>query len=311
MTLNAATVIDMPPCPTLAGATEPPECARKVVLADALADWRREATFGTVDTGRYRCRYFAWGDGPPLTFVPGTCSDGETFVPLMHRLRRHFRCVGYDLPAGGPDGANLARYRHADLTADLLALLDHLRVQRTDLLGFSFGATVALDALARQPERFPRAILQGGFAHRPLAPAEVFVAHWLRYLPGALGRVPLLARVNARNQGEPFAGGPPERWRFFLERQGATALTAFAHRILMIHALDLRPRLSRITAPVLLVCGDRDPIVGRPCVEALRAGLPRAARAEIEGCGHHPHLSHPEVLAEVVRQFLQTPSCSG
>src|SRR4051812_17880274 len=95
-------------CPRLAPGSEMPGCSQKLGFADCLAAWRREATFGTLDTGRYRLRYFAWGQGPPLVVVPGTCSDGESFVPLFARLREHFCCVSYDLPTGGDDGATLA-----------------------------------------------------------------------------------------------------------------------------------------------------------------------------------------------------------
>ena len=77
----------------------------------------------------------------------------------------------------------------------------------------------------------------------------------------------------------------------------------------MVHRLDLRPILPAIHQRVLLVCGDRDPLVGRTCAQELKQGLPFAARAEIEQCGHQPHLTHPEVLGEVVRQFLLPTSC--
>jgi pimeloyl-ACP methyl ester carboxylesterase len=57
-----------------------------------------------------------------------------------------------------------------------------------------------------------------------------------------------------------------------------------------------------------LVCGDRDALVGKACAQELKQGLPFVARAEIEQCGHYPHLTHPEVLSEVVRQLL-LPNC--
>jgi pimeloyl-ACP methyl ester carboxylesterase len=280
-----------------------------LALADCLAQWRREAELGTLDTGRYRLRYFSWGRGPALVFVPGLCSDGMSFVMPMARLARHFRCVGYDLPAGGADGANLTAYRHDDLVADLLALLDHLRLRDPFLLGFSFGSTVTLAALARQPRRFPRAVLMGGMARRPLAPAEVFLCHWLRYLPGRIRDIRVLERLTHHNQYATFRDRPPEVWRFLLDRQGATPLRAFAARALMLHRLDLRSLLARVLQHVLLVCGACDPLVGKGCERDLMAGLPLAARAEIEACGHQAHLTHPEVLAELVRQFLLPPGC--
>ena len=55
--------------------------------------------------------------------------------------------------------------------------------------------------------------------------------------------------------------------------------------------------MPKIRQPVLLICGDCDPLVGKDCEEVLRAALPIASRAEIVGCGHMPQFSHPEMLA--------------
>ena len=285
-----------------------PACAKRLALGECLAQFRREAQPGVVDTGRYRCRYVSWGRGPTLVLIPGMASEALSFVMLMARLQAQFRCVSFDLPDGVGDGAHLMTYRHADLTSDLLALLDHLRIRDCALLGFSFGSTIALSALQRQPGRFSRAILQGGFAHRPLARAEVLLASCGRFWPGRLAQVPLVRRILYRNHHEPFLACEPAVWDFFLERHLRVPLRAFASRVLMVHRADLRPILPAIGQPVLLVCGDRDPLVDKTCEAELKQGLRLAARAEIEQCGHQPHLTHPEVLAEVVRQFL-LPAC--
>jgi pimeloyl-ACP methyl ester carboxylesterase len=274
------------------------------VLADCLSRWDREAHAGVVDTGRYRCRFVLWGRGPALVLIPGMGMDAQGFLMLMARLQSSYRCISYDLPDGSADGANLMRYRHADLADDLFALLDHLAIRKTHVLGSSFGSTIALQALHAQPGRFERAILQGGFARRPLARAEVLAASFARFLPGRLGHLPLVRRILDHNAGAEFADRERDVWNFFVGQSLKIPLRAFASRALMIHRLDLRPILPTIRKPTLLVCGDRDRLVGKACELELMQGLPLAARAEIEGCGHMPQLTHPEVLAEVVRQFL-------
>jgi pimeloyl-ACP methyl ester carboxylesterase len=187
---------------------------------------------------------------------------------------------------------------------DLFALLDHLGVRQSYLLGSSFGSTVALAALRERPERFPRAILQGGFAQRPLALAELLLARVARYWPGTMRALPLRLTVMRRSHAEPFAGCPPEVWEFFVAQTGTVPITAVAHRAVLLHQIDLRPLLSEIRQPVLLVCGDCDPLVGRACEEMLLAGLPNAGRVEVNRCGHFPYLTHIDLLATVVRDFL-------
>jgi pimeloyl-ACP methyl ester carboxylesterase len=281
-----------------------PACATRLTLRSCLAQREREAKLGVCDTGRYRCRYVEWGRGPTLVLIPGLASDALSFVLLMARLSPHFHCISYHLPDGIADGARLRTYGHAELAADLFALLDHLQVRECIIAGASFGSTVALTALHQQPARFSYGITLGGFAHRPLTGFEILTSSFVRFLPGRVAHLPLARQVLERNHLATFQEREPELWEFYIERSFGVPLRAFASRLLMVGRLDLRPILSAIRTPVLMVCGDRDPLVGKTCEADLQRGLPNVARVEIEECGHEPHLTHPEVLAEALMQVL-------
>ncbi len=288
-------------CPATAPAT----------LGETLTRFEREAVAGICDTGRYRCTYFSWGQGPPLLLIHGIADDARSFVQLAARLTPHFRCIAYNLPTGSGDGARLGRYTHRDLVADLFALLDHLECRRSYVFGSSFGSTIALEALRTQPERLPRAILQGGFAQRRLSWAEYLLIRLLRHWPGPVGSLPLRKAALRRANARAFADAPAEVWDYFFERSSVQPVAAVAHRAMLIHRLDLRPVLASIRQPVLLVAGDHDRVVDRSCDQVLAAGLPHVARVELVNCGHNPLFSHPEVLAEVVRRFLTPPVPGG
>jgi pimeloyl-ACP methyl ester carboxylesterase len=278
-----------------------------VVLEEALARLGREAVCGTCDTGRYRMPYYTWGSGAPLLFIHGVSDSSRSFVQPIACLAAHFRCIAYDLPDGRGDGARLRRYRHDDLVEDVWALLDHLGVRQSYVLGSSFGSTIALKALRARPERLPRAVLQGGLARRPLTRAEHLLARVARFFPGSMTWVPLRRTVVRAINSAAFAGRSPAVWDYFLQCSGRAAVAAFAHQALLLHRLDLRALLPEVRQPVLLVCGDRDTVVPRVHEEMLLQGLPNAGRVTIEGCGHVPSYTHPEVFAEVVRQFLTPP----
>jgi pimeloyl-ACP methyl ester carboxylesterase len=284
-----------------------------ITLANAQARFEVEAVRGICDTGRYRCRYYVWGNGPPIAMIPGLADDALSFILVSALLSPHFRCIAYDLPAGGSagDGARLRRIAHTDLVQDLSALLDHLNINQSYLLGSSFGGTIALAAMHSNPRRFPRAILQGAFACRPLGFAGCSLARLARYWPGTMHLLPGRTTLLRWFHFPPFAPRPPEVWNYFLERSNLHPIAAVAHRALMIHRLDLRPILSEICQPLLLVCGEHDPLVGVTCEEVLLRGLPNAGRAQVAGCGHNPLFSHPEILAELVRQFLTPPDGNG
>jgi pimeloyl-ACP methyl ester carboxylesterase len=282
--------------------------SERIVLADALARWRQEASHGTCDTGRYRMRFFTWGDGPPLVLIPGIADSRRSFVQPASRLAADFRCVGYDLPVGDGDGARLRCLTHADFVADLWALLDHLGLKQAYVFGSSFGSTIALAAVAERPERLPRAVLQGALAYRPLRRAEWLLAWLGRALPGRLAHLPFRAGVARALVNPGFDERGPDAFDYFQEVSGRSPLRAVAHQLMLLHRLDLRPLLPRVRQPVLLLCGDGDRLAPPSCADELLHGLPSAGRVTIENCGHAPSYTHPEIVAEVVRQFLTPPA---
>lgn len=290
-------------CPAHTPQTLPP-----LDFEEATARFRREAQHGVCDTDRYRMPYFCWGTGAPLLFIHGIADVPESFVAPIARLAAHFRCIAYALPGSRGDGAWLSRYTHADLVRDVWALLDHLGVAQSYVFGSSFGATIALAALREQPRRLPRAILQGGVAWRPLRPAEKWITRIVRFLPGTMRSLPYRKKILNKIHRPAFAGRGDNVWRAFVEGTGRTPLRTFGHQARLLDRTDVRPWLAEVKQPVLLVCGQRDPTVGAAQTEALLRGLPNAGRVVIEGCGHMPYYTHPEVLAEVVRQFLTPPA---
>lgn len=287
------------------------EAPPAVPLAQALELREREATFGVCATGRYRAPYFTWGQGPPLVFIHGLADCARSFVLVMEPLRLDFTCIGYELPDGGADGARLGAYRHRHLVADLLALLDHLGLKRSYLFGSSFGSTIALAALHAAPERLPRAILQGGFARRPLVLWEKVHCRFARYWPGPMRTLPLRRRLNYSLDEGPFQRVPREHRMFLSQNSGQVSKAAAARRGLMIDSLDIRPLLPAIRQPVLMICGDNDPIVPRVCEGPLLEGLPNVERVEFPDCGHYPQYTHAPLVAEMVRRFLTPPPEAG
>ncbi len=285
----------------------PPECHSAGVppaLADVLARFAKEAHAGRCNTGRYEARYWTWGEGPALVMVPGLGSDARAFVPLAARLKTDCKCILYDLPTGQNDNARLRNYDLDGLSADTVALLDHLQVPSATVIGWSFGSMIGLHAMARNTGPIQRAVLLGGFARRRLAPAEVLLARLLRYSPGRMRRLPFHDKLMYRSHHGAFAEQPDDLWQFFLDRCGSAPIKAVAHRALILHRTDLREQLAQVHGPVLIVTGDCDPLVPRAAALELRQHLPQSVHVELADCGHFAALSHTDLLAEVIRGFL-------
>src|SRR5206468_2287474 len=122
---------------------------------------------------------------PPLILIPGIAATYRGYALALNRLAGRFRTVVYDYPGEHhDDGARLGRITHEHLVDDLFGLIEHLRLGRAFLFGPSFGSTIVFRALHREPRRFPKAAVQGGFAHRKYTPAERLALMIGRRFPG-------------------------------------------------------------------------------------------------------------------------------
>lgn len=280
----------------------------EVPVAAALARLAREGRPGWFDAGKYILRYAVWGEGPPIVIVHGIADVARSFAMVAADLSQHFSCILYELPNGDGDQARLGGYRHETFAQDLIRLLDHLQLERTYVLGSSFGTTIVLRAIAQAPNRFARAVLQGGFARRRVGSQEVALARFARYWRGRIRNLPV--RTSLRNPVERavFDQALPDRAQFMADNCGSVPIAAVARIGLIIATLDLRPLLPKVTIPVRMIGGDRDRIVPMPCEQELLTLLPNVERIEIPGCGHLPQYTHASLLAELSRQFF-TPDC--
>jgi pimeloyl-ACP methyl ester carboxylesterase len=271
----------------------------------ALRALDANARFEVLRASRYEMRFFVWGAGPPIVFIHGMADHAKAFAMVMHHIAEQFTCIGYELPDGETDGSRLKTYKHSDYVDDLMELLDHLGFQRVAVLGSSFGSTIALAAMAKVPHRFTKGVLQGSFAYRPLTYAQRILSRTASFWPGWVADWPALYRCIMRRIERPsFSSLPPAVSQFLLETGGHTPLRAMALRSVAIDRLDLRPLLSTIQTPVLMISGDRDPLVPRQCEDAIEHRLSHVQRIEFSDCGHYPHYTHPALMAETIIKFL-------
>jgi pimeloyl-ACP methyl ester carboxylesterase len=285
--------LERPPCPA------PARIGHEVATYDARAETRR------WDGPDYRMTFRIFGDGPPLFVVPGIASTYHVYALLLNQLSTRFRTIIYDYPGEhADDGANLGRITHDNLVHHLFGLIEQLNIGRAFLAGLSFGSTVVMKALHREPRRFPRAVVQGAFAHRRFSVAERLALSLGRLVPGKAKRLPLRRQVLTYNGKPEFPATLADRWPFYLEKNGDTPIRSLAHRVGLLTRLDLRPILSEITTEVLLVQGREDRIVPHSDFELLKASLAGAEGCVVPTAGHVLHLTHGELLAQLIGNWL-------
>ncbi len=288
-------------------ATDPgrPPCPAPVDFLEEVRAYDRAAEVGIWAGPRYRMTYRSLGQGPPLIVVPGVAATYRGYALTLNRLAPRFRTILYDYPGEQPgDGARLTRITHEHLVDDVFGLIDHLNIGRAFLFGLSFGSTVVLGALAREPRRFPKAAVQGAFAHRGFSKAERLALTLGRRLPGRIDRLPLRRTILTYNNRSHFPAILDDRWGYYLEQNGLTPIAPMAHRLDLVGRLDLRPTLAEIPVEILLLQGNEDRIVPRRHFDELRSSLSGATAIVMPQVGHQPHYTHGEALAQAVGDFL-------
>lgn len=302
---DAPTAGPTDPTPTQSGPPPRRECPAPADFRAAVAAYDARCEVGRWASPRYRMTYRVLGEGPPLVLVPGIASTYRGYALTLNTLAARFRTIVYDYPGESrDDGARLSRITHDDLVDDVVGLLDHLNIGRAFLFGLSFGSTVVLGTLHREPRRFPKAAVQGAFARRVFSRAER-AGLWLgRRMPGTISRLPLRNAILRYNNAMHFPQEIADRWDYYVEQNGLTPIASMAHRVDLLTRLDLRDALPRIPTPVLLLQGNEDRVVPRPYFDELCAGLPAAQGLVMPLVGHQPHFTHAEALARAVGDWL-------
>ncbi len=240
-------------------------------------------------------------DGPSLVFINSLGSDFRIWQAVVPTFTNRFRVVLYDKRGHGLSDAPPAPYTIDDHTDDLLALLDHLKIEKAALVGLSVGGMIAQRMSVRVPDRVQTIALCCTAAK--IGTSEL----WAQ-------------RISAVENGgiEPITDNVLERWFTPLFREThrdevagwrnmlvRTPAHGYAGTCAAIRDADLRPDAGRIKAPTLCVAGDQDGSTPAEVVKGTADLIPGARFALIDGAGHIPCIEKPGVLSKLIHQHLQ------
>src|SRR6202795_60810 len=103
--------------------------------------------------------YETHGTGRPLVLLHGGLGSGEMFGPVLPLLAESHQVIVPDLQGHGRT-ADIDRPLDIRLMAgDIAALIDHLRLDRTDVVGYSLGGGVALQTAVKYPAKVRRLVM--------------------------------------------------------------------------------------------------------------------------------------------------------
>jgi 3-oxoadipate enol-lactonase len=250
------------------------------------------------------------GQGPPLVLIPGIQGRWEYLRPAIDVLARSFRVLAF--PLSGERSCDLRFDSALGFDTDarqVTALLDQRGIERATICGISFGGLPAIRFAATHPERTSALILVStpGPGWHLRAKHRLYArAPWL-FGPLFLIESPL------RLRREVAAALPriSDRWRFArwqLETLARAPISPsrMAARARLISSTDIVGDCARVTAPTLVVTGERvlDRVVP---VDGTLAYLPLIAGSShctLARTGHLGSITTRDAFAEVVREFV-------
>ena len=113
------------------------------------------------------------GAGRPLVLLHGGLGSGEMFGPVLTELAKHHQVIAPDLQGHGRT-ADIDRPIDVRLMADdIAALIDHLKLDRPDVVGYSLGGGVALQVAFKYPEKIRKLVAISTNITRDAIPPEM------------------------------------------------------------------------------------------------------------------------------------------
>ena len=245
---------------------------------------------------------------PPLVLVHGLGERGVAdFYPVLSGLCRTRRVIAIDLPGLGRSELGTDTPTPRVFVERVREAVAARAPRGFDLLGHSLGGVVALLLAADHPSWVRRLVLVdvAGVLHR-----EAFVGSGLRQGLDPVHRTALRAGQLLEGAGKAMLSAlravePSDD----ALRSGARALGGpLTQAALGLIELDVGPAFERITAPALLLWGERDPIAPLRTAQVLRSRLAAVRLVTLPQVGHVPMTESTDAFVREVNGFLEANS---
>jgi pimeloyl-ACP methyl ester carboxylesterase len=268
-----------------------------------------ESTTETKATGEYvevngiNLYYETYGTGRPLVLLHGGLMSGEMFEPILPALTERHQVITVDLQGHGRT-ADIERPIDVRLMADdIAALIDHLGLEKPDVVGYSLGGGVAFFTAVKYPDKVGKLVSASANVRRDAIPPEMLA----QQAQVSAAAVPFMNDTPMYQLYERVAPRPEDFGRL-LDKVGES----------MSQDFDYSEEVRGLQVPTLIVCADADMAPPNHYVEIFKLldgglrdggwmgeGRPKGghALAILPGLTHY-NLGVSPLFATVILDFL-------
>ncbi|MBE9536030.1 MAG: alpha/beta fold hydrolase [Proteobacteria bacterium] len=245
------------------------------------------------------------GDGSPVLLIHGFPLCNKMWSPQIKALTRAgFRVIAPDLRGFGGSDAGYAPFSIDLLSDDIIALMDHLEIEKAVIGGMSMGGYILLNLLDRYMDRISAAVFivtrsaadDGPGKERRTALADAAMSGRQSVVAEAFESVLFGPHVKEDN---PKLICKVRQW---MDMTSPEALSEGLRG--MRDRPDYRPDLGRFNIPALVIGGEKDICISPEFSKDIAAGLPDSRLHIMEGVGHMANMEAPDRFNDCLLSFL-------
>lgn len=242
--------------------------------------------------------YEVYGEGSPIILLHGAYFTIDmNWGQIIPELSKTRKVIALELQGHGHTPFSERKLSHAALASDVEGVMDHLKIDSADVVGFSFGGAVAYQFAIQSPKRLRKLVLIS---------CTYKSAGWLPEVNSAFKALkPELFDNSPMKKAYEAVAPDKTKWTKFLEQMFASAAVGF----------DLgEANVAKITAPVLIISGDND---GLDKIELMKtyqllgggiAGdlgpMPKSQLAILPSQGHRSVMMQTPTILAYMDNFL-------
>lgn len=254
---------------------------------------------GAVGTTGIAYRVDGKPDGHPIVFINSLGTDHRLWDAQVTAVGEAYRVIRYESCGHGASDVPVGDMTIPRFGRDLLALMDHVGVERATLCGCSLGGVIALWLSANHPERVAGAVLANTGAK--VGTDEVWDARIAAVRAGGMQSIqPVVLRRFLTTE---FRCREPRTTALVGAMLQATNPVGYVAACQALRASDLRAVASSVRVPTLIVGSDRDESTPLAFARELHASIAGSELVVIADAAHLSNVERPDVFNAHLLRF--------
>jgi 3-oxoadipate enol-lactonase len=241
-------------------------------------------------------------DAPVAMLSHSLATTMEMWKPQLPALAKEYRVLNYEMRGHGRTSAPAGPYSFAMLGADVVALLDHLKIEKVAFVGLSIGGMIAQHLAIHHANRLRCAVVCCSTSAIPVTVRPVWDERIAAVEGG--GMATQVATTLERWFTAPYRAAHPDVIEWIGGMIKGTPVAGFVGCGRAIQGLNITAELAKIKLPILVLAGEKDPGLPPAMSAAIHGAIAGSEYTVIPDAAHIANIEQAEKFTQLVTGFL-------